>query len=96
MKPPDDMRVQSIVRKALDIGVQKGYLVPTDTSCRVLRVASNLVELENRKRKHQKSHSNDTNGENDEVVDKRRRRRRSKGRKRRRRSHGRGKRRMAK
>ncbi|XP_033217853.1 uncharacterized protein DDB_G0283697-like isoform X3 [Belonocnema kinseyi] len=92
----DDIRVQSIVRKALDIGVENGYLVPTDTSCRVLRVASNLVELENRKRKHEISKSNDKNGENDEVLDKRRRRKRSKGRKRRRRSHSRGKRRMAK
>ena len=84
--------MKTLIRKALNIGVQNGYLVPTDKSCRVLRVTSDLIELENRKRKHQRSNS--PNAEDGEVQDKRRRRSKRGGR-RRRRSRGRGKRRRA-
>ncbi|KAK2580591.1 hypothetical protein KPH14_007713 [Odynerus spinipes] len=46
----DWRRVRNYIMKALDFGVESGYLVPTDRSYRMLRVSSDLLNKHKRKR----------------------------------------------
>ncbi|XP_047363924.1 serine/arginine-rich splicing factor 4-like [Vespa velutina] len=43
-------KIRDHIMKALDFGIESGYLVPTDATCKMLRVSSDLLEKRQRRR----------------------------------------------
>lgn len=75
------------VKRALDFGVKSGFLIPSDSSCKVLRVSSDLMKSDARNRIStcdrdalSKDHSIPNKLDDDLQVQEQRRRRRRRGR----------------
>lgn len=80
--PTDTRKARKYMKKALDFGVESGYLIPSDSTHKILRVSSDLMKSDSRRSRSicdtalSKNRNIPTKLEDFQVQEQRRRRRR--------------------